>query len=86
MFKVRKLWSLVGGNKEKLVETHVNAFIAYTKRENCALSFIIQSLLGSQLTTVRQEITTKGMWEALAKQHFDKGLTNRLFLTNFFLI
>jgi hypothetical protein len=31
MFKVRKLWSLVGGNKERLVETHVDALVAYTK-------------------------------------------------------
>jgi hypothetical protein len=67
MFKLRKLWNLVGGNKEKLVETHVNALVAYIKRENCALSFIIQSLLSSQLIIVRQEITIRWMWEVLAK-------------------
>jgi hypothetical protein len=85
MFKVGKLWSLVGGNNEKLVETHVNAFVAYTKQENHALSLIVQSLLGNQLIIVRQEIIVKGMWEALAKRHFDKGLTNKFFLTKRFL-
>jgi hypothetical protein len=28
MLKVRELWSLVDGNKQKLVETHVNALVA----------------------------------------------------------
>jgi hypothetical protein len=67
LFKVRKLWNLVGGKKEKLVETHVNALVAYTKQKNCALSLIIKSLLGNQLIIVCQDIIGRGMWEALAK-------------------
>jgi hypothetical protein len=85
MLKVRELWSLVDGNKQKLVETHVNALVAYTKQENCALSPIIQSLLDSQLIVVHQKTTARRMWEALAKWHLDKGLMNKLFLTRRFL-
>jgi hypothetical protein len=49
MLKIRELWNLVGGNKQKLVETHVNALVAYTKRENPTLNLIIQSLSNNQL-------------------------------------
>ncbi len=67
VLKIRELWNLVGGNKQKLVETHVNALVAYTKRKNRALSLIIQSLSNNQLIVVHQEIIARGMWEALAK-------------------
>ncbi len=79
MFKAREMWSLIGGNEQNIVESHVNAITIYTKWENHALSLIIQSLLDNQLMVVHQESTTRGMWEAFAKRHLDKRLINRLF-------
>jgi hypothetical protein len=34
LLKVRELWSLIGGTKQKSATTNANALTAYTKREN----------------------------------------------------
>ncbi len=80
MFNAREMWSLIGGNEQNIVESHVNAVTTYTKWKNHALSIIIESLLNNQLMVVHQESTTRGMWEAFGKCHLDKRLMNRLFL------
>jgi hypothetical protein len=36
LLRVRDLWSLIGGAKQKSATTNANALVAYTKRENRA--------------------------------------------------
>jgi hypothetical protein len=86
LLKARELWSLVGGTEQKLVATNVHALVAYTKWENRALNIICQSLSDNQLMIVCEETIAKDMWEALEKQHLDRGLTNRLFSMRRFFI
>jgi hypothetical protein len=50
--KVRDLWSLIGGTKQKPIATNANVLAAYTKWENCALNIIIQILSNNQLMIV----------------------------------
>jgi hypothetical protein len=84
MLKAREMWSLIGGNEQNIMESHVNALTTYTKQKNHVLSYIIQSLLNNQLMVVHQETIVRWMWEAFVKQHLDKGLMNRLFFTKRF--
>jgi hypothetical protein len=79
LLKARDLWSLVGGNDHKQINT--NVLTSYTKQENHTLNLIVQSLSYIQLMIVCQNTTTKGVWEVLAKRHLKKGLTSFLFLT-----
>ncbi len=76
MLKARKMWSLIGGNEQNIVENHVNALTTSTKRENHALSLTIQSLSNNQLMVVHQKSITREMWDAFAKWHLNKGLMN----------
>ncbi len=73
LLKARDLWSLVGGNDQKPINT--NVLTSYTKQENHTLNLIVQSLLNSKLMTVCQNTTAKGVWEVLAKRPLNKGLT-----------
>jgi hypothetical protein len=60
----------------------VAILLSYTKRENKALNFVVQSLSNNQLMMiVRKEKTMKGIWDALAKRHIEQGLVNKIFLT-----
>lgn len=55
--------------------------LAYTKKENRALNLFVQSMLNNQLMIIRKEKIAKGIWNALANHHVDKGLANKNFLT-----
>jgi hypothetical protein len=59
--------------------------LAYTKKENRALNLFVQSMSNNQLLTVRKEKIAKGIWNALANHHVDKGLANKIFLTRNFM-
>jgi hypothetical protein len=66
LLKARDLWSFVGGNDQKPINT--NVLTSYTKQENHTLNLIMQSLSDNQLMIVCQNTTTKGVWEVSFKE------------------
>ncbi len=84
--KARELWGPIDSTKVKN-QGDVAALLGYTKRENKALNFIVQSLSNNQLKmTIRKEKTMKGIWDTLAKRHVDQGLGNKIFLMRKFFM
>ncbi len=85
LLKARELWGPIDGTEMKR-QGDAAALLAYTKRENKALNFLVQSLFNNQLMMiVRKEKTAKGIWDTLAKCHVDQGLVNKI-LTRKFLM
>jgi hypothetical protein len=86
LLKARELWGLIDSTELK-PQGDAATLLAYTKSENKALNFPVQSLSNNQLmTTIRKEKTTKGIWDALAKCHVDQRLVNKIFLTQKFFM
>ncbi len=84
LLKARELRGLIDNTKVK-PQGDAAALLAYTKRENKALNFLVQSLSNNQLMmTIRKEKIAKGIWDALSKRHVDQGLVNKIFLTQKF--
>jgi len=77
LLKARELWGPIDDTEVK-PQGDAIALLAYTKRQNKALNFLVQSLSNNQLmTTIRKEKTTKGIWDTLAKHLVDQGLVTR---------